>query len=231
MSTIIVACNTLADEVNLALKSTGTTHPVYWIDSKLHIRPEQLKEQIQAAIDRISNVTTIILAFGFCGNGLAGIRSETARLILPRADDCISLLLGSQELRNLLSKEAPRYFFTRGWIESEHNLAGELEYCVRKFGYKRGLRIMRIMLKHYRRLTLIDTRAYDIALYKTRIDRLAEELGLESEVVKGSQRFFEKLLLGPWDEEFIVAGPGEPISFTGFSVSPQLGQFTEETKP
>ncbi len=222
MSTIIVACNTLADEVNLALKSTGTTHPVYWIDSKLHVKPEQLKEQIQAAIDRISNVTTIILAFGFCGNGLAGIRSKSARLILPRAEDCISLLLGSQELRSALSKEAPRYFFTRGWIESEHNLAGEFEYCVKKFGYKRGLRIMRTMLKHYRYLTLIDTQAYDVTLYKTRIDRLAGELGIGSETVKGSQRFFEKLLLGPWDEEFIVTDPGEPIRFTGFSVSPQL---------
>ncbi len=135
MSTIIIACNTIADELNLAIQATGVTHPVLWIDSKLHTRPEKLKEQIQGAISRISNVSTIILAFGYCGNALVGIKSETARLIFPKAEDCISLLLGSTERRRALSKETCSYYLTRGWMESENNLADEYAYCVRKFGH------------------------------------------------------------------------------------------------
>jgi hypothetical protein len=212
MSTIIIACYTIADELNLAIQATGVTHPVLWIDSKLHTKPEKLKEQIQGAISRISNVSTIILAFGYCGNALVGIKSETARLIFPKAEDCISLLLGSTERRRALSKETCSYYLTRGWLESENNLEGEYAYCVRKFGQERALKLMRTMLKNYRHLTLIDTGAYDIAPFKPRTEELAATLGLCHKVVEGSQRLFHKLLTGPWDEEFVQMEPGQEIT-------------------
>jgi hypothetical protein len=215
MSTILVACHTLEDELNLAIRSTGVTYPVYWVDSKLHTRPEKLKEEVQAAISRISNVSTILLTFGYCGNALVGIKSETARLILPRVQDCISLLLGSEEVRGRLSKETASYFLTRGWIESENNLADEYDYCVRKFGPERGLRLMRTILKHYRHLTLIDTGAYEITLYQAKTEELAALLGLGHQVVKGSQTLFHKLLTGPWDGDFVIAEPGQEITLDG----------------
>jgi hypothetical protein len=215
MSIILVACHTLEDELNLAIRSTGVTYPVYWVDSKLHTRPEKLKEEVQAAISRISNVSTILLTFGYCGNALVGIKSETARLILPRVQDCISLLLGSEEVRGRLSKETASYFLTRGWIESENNLADEYDYCVRKFGPERGLRVMRTILKHYRHLTLIDTGAYEITPYQARTEELAALLGLGHQMVKGSQVLFHKLLTGPWDGDFVIAEPGQEITLDG----------------
>jgi hypothetical protein len=212
MSMIIVACNTIADELNLAIRATGVTHPVLWIDSKLHTRPEKLREEIQGAISRISNVSTIILAFGYCGNALVGIKSEKARLVFPKTEDCISLLLGSTERRRALSKETCSYYLTRGWLESENNLEGEYAYCVRKFGPDRALRLMRSILKNYRHLTLIDTGAYDIGPLKPRTEELAATLGLCHKVVEGSHRLFHKLLAGPWDEEFVQVEPGEEIT-------------------
>jgi hypothetical protein len=212
MSTIIVACNTIADELNLAIKATGVTHPVLWIDSKLHTKPEKLQEQIQGAISRISNVSTIILAFGYCGNALVGIKSDHARLIFPKTEDCISLLLGSAERRRALSKETCSYFLTRGWLESENNLADEYAYCVKRFGPERALKVMRAMLKNYQHLTLIDTGAYDIKLLQLKTEGLANTLGLCHKVVEGSQRLFHKLLTGPWDEEFAQVEPGQEIT-------------------
>jgi hypothetical protein len=211
MSTIIVACHTLTDELNLAIRTTGVGYPVFWIDSKLHIKPEKLREEVQATLLKISNVSTILLAFGYCGNGLAGIKSETARLILPRVEDCISILLGSQERRSKLSRDSASYFLTKGWIESENNITDEWNYSVKRFGEERGARIMRAMLKNYRHLTLIDTEAYDVMLYKEKTEELAAKLGLTHQVVKGSRRLFQKLLVGPWDEEFVIAEPGEAI--------------------
>lgn len=212
MSTIILACNTIADELNLAIKATGVTHPVLWIDSKLHTKPEKLKEQIQGAISRVSNVSTILLGFGYCGNALVGIKSETARLVFPKAEDCISLLLGSTERRRELSKETCSYYLTRGWLESENNLADEYAYSVRKFGPERAHRVMRAILKNYQHLTLIDTGAYDIAPLRPKTEELAATLGLCHKVVEGSQRLFHKLLTGPWDEEFVQVEPGEEIT-------------------
>ncbi len=215
MSTIIVACHTIEDELNLAIRSTGVTHPVYWIDSRLHVKPENLKEQVQAAITRLSNVSTILLAFGYCGTGLVGISSQTARLILPRVEDCISLLLGSQQLRERLSRETRSYWLTRGWIESENNFWDEYNYCVRRFGPERGLKVMRAMLKGYRHLTLINTGAYDVAPYQEKTEHFAATLGLACQTIKGSQRLFHKLLLGPWDDEFVIAEAGQEIALDG----------------
>ena len=229
MSAVIVACHTIEDELNLAIRETHVIYPVFWIDSKLHVKPENLREQVQGTISRITNVSAILLAFGCCGTGLVGIKSETAQLILPKVEDCISLLLGSEERRRTMARESASYFLTRGWLESENNLQTEYDYCMRKFGPERTVRVMRTMLKHYRHLTLIDTGGYNIDLYRRRTEELATTLGLSHQVVEGSQRFFRKLLLGPWDEEFIIARPGESITLDALLESNMQGQTREQT--
>ncbi|HVN24988.1 MAG TPA: DUF1638 domain-containing protein [Syntrophorhabdales bacterium] len=227
MSSIIIACNTIADELNLAIKATGATHPVLWIDSKLHTKPEKLREQIQSAISRISNVSTIILAFGYCGNALVGIKSEHARLVFPKVEDCISVLLGSAERRRTLSKETCSYYLTRGWLESENNLAEEYTYCVKKFGLQRALKVMHAMLKSYRHLTLIDTGAYDLERLRPRTEELATTLGLCHKVVEGSQRLFQKLLTGPYDNEFVQMEPGQEITLDSLLESYRQAQASQ----
>jgi hypothetical protein len=214
--TIILACRTVAHELTSAVRRTGAPYPVCWVAPEMHCKPDKLREEVQATLDRLENVETVILAFGLCGNGLIGVRSEGARLVLPKTEDCISLLLGSQERRSMLAREAPRYYLTRGWLESEKNIAEEYDYCVRKFGAQRGRRLMRTMLKGYRYFTFIETGGYDSAPYIARMEALARDMGLGHQVIEGSPRFFEKLVTGPWDEEFVVVGPGCPIEFSHF---------------
>jgi hypothetical protein len=220
MGTIIIACHTIADEVNLAISTTGVSHPVCWTDSKLHAKPENLREHVQSVLNRISNVETVLLAFGYCGAGLVGVKSDGARLVLPKVEDCISLVLGSEERRRQHSVATASYYLTRGWIESEKNIADEWAYAIRRFGMERGRKLMRSMLKHYRQLTLIDTGAYDITSYQARTKILAEDLNLINRTVDGSQRLLEKLLVGPWDDEFLVIEPGREVTrdeFLGWS--------------
>jgi hypothetical protein len=215
-SMAILACKTIAHELESAIRTTKVSYPIVWVDSELHNRPETLREEIQSKIDSITETDTIILAFGLCGNGLVGLHSEAARLILPRTEDCIALLLGSQERRTMLAQDAPRYFLTKGWLESETSIAREYDYCVRKFGHKSGLRVMRMMLEGYRYFTFIETGGYDSGPYIAQTETLAQELGLDHQVIEGSSRFFEKLLLGPWDHEFIIIQPGNVTEFRHF---------------
>jgi hypothetical protein len=58
---------------------------------------------------------------------------------------------------------------------------------------------------------LKDTGAFDPddCVLKTR--NLAASFGLEHKIIKGSLKLFEKLLLGPWDENFIIVKPDEEI--------------------
>lgn len=161
----------------------------------------------------------IILGFGYCGNSLMGIVSPRARLVIPRPDDCISLLLGSYEMRKSISREIGTYFLTKGWLEYESNLLKEYERCVKRYGSEKALRIMKIMLENYGRLMVIDTGAYQLEDFIGITRDFAEKLGIKHETVNGSLRFLDKLLLRPWDEEFIIMEPGREVTLEHMRVS------------
>lgn len=57
-----------------------------------------------AAFDRI------LLATGFCGDSFCGLETRHTELIIPRTDDCISLLLGSAETGESSPSTAGRIF-------------------------------------------------------------------------------------------------------------------------
>lgn len=212
MGTIIVACQTIRDEVNLAIAETRVPYPVLWIESGLHNFPDRLGQKIQQEINKIENVETILLAFGYCGNSLLGITSSRAQLIIPRVDDCISLLLGSYERRQSMDKEIGTYFLTKGWLENEQNLVSEYERCVVRYGKEKALRVMKMMLNNYHRLMVINTQAYQSEGVLTKTKWFAGVLGLSHEEIEGSSRLLKKLLLGPWDAEFAIIQAGEKVT-------------------
>lgn len=88
---IVIACETLSDEVMLVANELKLPYPIIWIKSGLHTTPERLRKAIQDQINRIDNVENIILLFGICGNSLLGLQAPKARIIFPKVDDCIAL--------------------------------------------------------------------------------------------------------------------------------------------
>ncbi len=211
MNTAVLACQTVSDELNMAIMQTEVSYPVYWIESGLHNTTEKLQRKIGEELERLQEAETVLLAFGYCGTALQGISSNYSRLVLPRLDDCISMLLGSSQERKKREEEKATYFFTAGWLKYERSLVQEYEYAREKYGPERAQELMEMMLKHYERFALIDTGAYDLAPYQEKIKELTSLLGMEQQVIKGSLRVFKKLLTGPYDEEFIVTLPGEEI--------------------
>ncbi|ATW25221.1 hypothetical protein DCMF_10980 [Candidatus Formimonas warabiya] len=216
MSIVIVACQTICDEVDLAIAETGVSHPVLWVESGLHNFPDTLRTKLQEQINRISHVEKIILAYGYCGNSLLGLYSDHATLVIPRVDDCISLLLGSYQSRERLSQEMGTYFLTRGWLENENNIIKEYERCLDRYGQVQAERVMKVMMEHYRRLVLIDTGAYAVDGCLKKSCDFSQRMGLQHQVVTGSLRLLKKLFTGPWDEEFLVLKPGEVLSMEYF---------------
>lgn len=212
MRKAILACQTLRDELNLAIKETRVDFPVFYVESGLHNTPELLHKRIQKEINQIDNVDAILLLFGYCGNSMLGIHSHKVKLVLPKVEDCIPLLLGSCQARKSFSREMGTYFLTKGWLDYENNLLKEYESCVARYGKIRAEKIMKIMLGNYKRFVLIDTGAYqvDSVLPKTR--EFAALLGMCHEVVPGSLRMVHKLLLGDWDSDFLVLEPGQQVT-------------------
>ncbi len=207
VKTVILACNTIRDEFAKAALETGCNHPFRWVESGPHLRPESLRLRLQEELDRISEADRVLLGFGYCGNAVTGLISRNYELVIPRVDDCISLLLGSKENRALCSKSGGIYFLTKGWLEGEFNIWKEYQAVLARFGPKRTERVFRRMLAHYQFLGLIDTGAYNLDALIPLVREIASTLKLQTRVLPGSDQYLKKLLSGPWNEdEFIILG-------------------------
>lgn len=211
MTTLIIACHTIMDELNMAIKETACDFPVLWIESGLHIYPNSLNKRLQEELNRLSNVDQVLMAFGYCGNALLGLTPASFRLIFPRVDDCISLLLGSQQSRKELSEEMGTYYLTKGWLDYESNIWQEYQNSVKRHGKDRTDRVFKQILAHYRRLAVINTGAYEVPEFLETTENIAETFGLSHQVVPGSTRYLKKLLMGPWDDEFVIIDQGTTV--------------------
>ena len=117
MGSVLLACRTIEDEVLKAAAETGFAGEVRWVESGLHNRPEVLRAVFRRSSTGIDGAGTVLLAFGYCGNSVVGLTAGDFRLVIPRADDCITLLLGSCARRQEISSEVGTYFLTKGWLE------------------------------------------------------------------------------------------------------------------
>jgi hypothetical protein len=216
MQNILIACQTISNEVEQALSEINNEISLLWIESGLHSYPDSLRNRLQEEINKLEGYDNILMAFGSCGNSLLGLTTTHSRLIVPKVDDCISILLGSYARRHKFMKEKGTYFLTQGWLEYENNINKEYEHCVERHGEEKTNHIFKIMLENYRRLMVIDTGAYclDTCLKKT--IPLAEKLGLEHQITKGSTKLIKQLITGPWDEKFAILQPGEILDLNHF---------------
>jgi len=211
LRTVAIACRTIEDELNAVYNTLAAPFPIVWVESGLHNFPSQLKERIQQEIDKISDAENILLLFGYCGNSIEGLVASQARLVVPKVEDCISLLLGGNQIRLALSRETPAFYLTEGWLRYEKNIYWEYQKCLEKYGEDRSLRIFRAMFAHYSNLNFIDTGSYDLELVMSRTAELASKLNLKQGIVPGTLKLINKAFLEEWDEDFLLVPPGMPI--------------------
>lgn len=208
MKTVILSCRTLEDELNAALIKSGMDYPVVWLESGLHNVPKKLTRRIQEELDKIE-ADRVLLAMGFCGNAMAGIHGNF-EMILPRADDCISLLLGSVERRMDVGRELSAYFFTEGWMRGERNIIVEYEHTLEKYGEELTESIMEMMYSHYRTLAILNCGVGDVPSLFERTEEISQKLSLEQKELAGTLDWLVELFQGPWPEEkYITVAAGE----------------------
>lgn len=204
MSAVIIACKTIEKELLSAMDATRCNYPVLWLESGLHNWPDKLREHVQQLLDTCNGYDTVLLAMSFCGNAVEGLRTGTFSLVIPRCDDCISLLLGSEERRR---QWPDAYFLTEGWLNSDLSLWAEYQKALDKYGEKRGKQIFFTMLRHYQHLALIDTGCFDAGNLSGSIEKIAKELDLTPVTLTGTLDYLKDLLTGPWPQERFLTIP------------------------
>jgi hypothetical protein len=162
---------------------------------------------------RVEPVEEVLLALGFCGNALQGLSARYLRLVFPRVDDCISLLLNRGCVREQIPRNPRHYYLTRGWFSHGSSLKDAFEDWEKRFGPERAARLRKTMFAGYERVSLIDTQAYDVKECLEQSRGVADDLEMEHGVVQGSIQLLERLFKGERDSEIVVVPPAESIGF------------------
>jgi hypothetical protein len=216
MPSKIIACATVIEEMLPFLPTGVMDYQI--LDFGLHQNPKKLKEMLQNAIDTsVPPVDTIILGYGLCSNAVIGLQANGCRLVVPRIDDCIGIFLGSAAAyRQQVHAEPGTYYLTKGWIEVDNSLFAEYDRLIKRYGPAKAESILRLILKNYTRLAFINTGQYELERYREYARRMAERFGLRYEEIPGVMTLVQKMLFGPWDDEFTVIPPGGSIRHEDF---------------
>jgi len=211
----VIACATVIEEM-LGWLPADVTHEV--LDFGLHLRPEKLREALQARIDDASSgADVLLLGYGLCSMAVVGLQARSVHLVIPRVDDCIAIFLGSCAAYKKQARQEPgTYYLTKGWIEAGDTPFDEHRLLVERYGEQKARRMTGLMLKNYRRLAFINTGQYDIERFREYAQKTAETFDLRFEEIDGSPVLMQKMVNGPWDDEFLVVAPGETVKYTDF---------------
>ena len=210
----LVACEAVIED----LGGLRPEIPREIVDMSLHERPGKLREHLQDIIDASAGSwDTLALAYGLCSQAVVGLRANGCRLVIARTDDCISMLLGSHELRQKeLAAEPGTYFLTKGWLRT--GATGPLAAYTRvaaRWGPERAERLVRSMMRHYTRIVFIGT-GTDFERERVMARETADWLGLRFVEREATTALFEQLLDGPWDDRYVVVEPGGTVKFEDF---------------
>ena len=215
MKKAIVTCSSLQEFVEAVQDRTGGTDPVYTVDRQYHVEPEQMKQRVRSCIEQIpAEYDTILIAMGFCG----GVWDHVAfdrRIVIPRVDDCVSLLLQTDD-RYIPNRKEPGHLYlyeTRPEDFSALHLMRDASAADPELaGVGREL-LFHMWFDNYRHMDIIDTGLNDCYAesYVQAAQDNADQIGAALDYVQGSLRMLEKLLTGVWDEQFLVAEPGHVI--------------------
>lgn len=219
MKNVLLACRTMQAEIELIFAQKGCIFDqIQWMESGLHNVSARLKDEIAARLSGIQGADCVVLGFGACGNALVGITAGDFKMVIPKTDDCISIMLGSCQKKKEIMKQGETYFVTRGWLGGESNIYKEYLFTVDKYGKEMADMIYEEILGQYRYLGVIDTKAYDYEALLKDTAVMAEELRLDQLRLEGDLSYLECLLTGVWDGPyFLHVAPHQTTTMEMFS--------------
>jgi len=234
---LAIGCEILYREAAAAIAESPCVVELERMPKGLHdIGEGPMSSRLQATIDaalasRAPDVwpDAIVLLYGLCNNGICGLRAPVP-IVVARAHDCITLLLGSRARYDAHFQANPGTFYrSPGWIERDSDpdanpasvtrrlgIIRDRAQLVEKYGEENAAYLMETMgdwFKHYNRLGLIDTGVGPIEDYRRISREQAQENGWAYEEIAGDLRLIRKLLSGEWDgPDFLVVQPGQTIA-------------------
>lgn len=230
----LISCNVFQREAAWCLARSPHVVDTDFTELGEHARSAGLRQLIQAKIDATEasgkNYDAILLLFGLCGNATVGLRARRTRLVIPRAHDCCTILLGSRAKFVEHFGDAPSTpFSSAGYIErgsyflrtSDDGDTGmtvesgdSYQALVQKYGEEDAKFIWAEMHPDHGndRAVFIDLPQTSHLGYAEQFKAKAEAAGKRALQLAGNIRLIDGLLRGDWDEkEYLIVPPASTI--------------------
>ena len=229
----LIACKALARELSYLCALSDNIIDVTWIRQGYHSMPEKLNELLQEEIDKIESgfdahtnavadggdFDAIVLGYGLCSKATLGLKTKSHKLIIPRAHDCITLMLGSKERYEQYFREMPgTYWYSASWIENTDMPCEASMMHMKAFYESEGYDedAIEYLMEEvvtpvgYKTAAYVDMPVREQEKYKAFTREAAEYFGWNYCEVEGKLSLMEQLITGNWDPEaFLVLEPGE----------------------
>jgi len=229
----LISCEVFARELALATATSPHLYDLKFVSFGLHDTPPQLREALQDEIDATEGqgYDALVLGYGLCSRGTAGLVARSIPIIMPRMHDCITALLGSRELYSREFRSNPgTYYYSAGWIERK---SGEVQQgfiddayrsrteeryqeYVEKYGEENAKFLIEQESQwhaNYSRAALIDMGIGNVEEYRRFVKQLAADHGWEYAEMEGDMSLLRRLADGDWEsEDFLRIEPGQTIT-------------------
>jgi len=231
----LIACNVFMREACTCIARTPHRIDVEFTELGEHIHSATLRQTLQAKIDAAAgnpkHYDAILLLFGICGNATIGLTARETKLVVPRAHDCCTILLGSRaKFREHFEACPSMPFSSAGYVErGEYYMrTGEgttdLQYgnayaaYVEQYGEENAKYIWDSMHPdrgdaESRKAVFIDLPETAHLGYAEQFRAKAEAEGKEYVRLEGNMDLIRRLLTGDWDPaDFLTVEPGQQIA-------------------
>lgn len=215
----VVACEIMRLELE-AVAGGDDEIKLEFLDVALHRTPKLMPGHLDRAIRRVEaeNPTDIILGYGLCSNGVAGLYG-TKSLTIARCHDCLGLLLGSTRRHlEMYRDHSATLFVHAGMIEAGFDpLSIAHDVYAPKMGLEKAIQGQKMALAPYTHMAYIDNGTGLKPHYKERFLENCRLFEKEPFDIEADLSYFRRLVYGPHNyPDFLSLAAGSKLESEAF---------------